>query len=76
MTILRVLWESRVSGRVATVLVAAVNFLSCKLLFFPQVRQFYLKQQKRREALEQRDQERLANLRSVMEEQARRDRER
>ncbi|XP_070694645.1 coiled-coil domain-containing protein 148-like [Pempheris klunzingeri] len=40
------------------------------------VTQFYLKQQKRREVLEQRDQERLANLRSVMEEQARRDKER
>uniref|UniRef100_A0A3Q4MUR4 Coiled-coil domain containing 148 n=1 Tax=Neolamprologus brichardi TaxID=32507 RepID=A0A3Q4MUR4_NEOBR len=40
------------------------------------VRQFYLKQQKRREVLEQRDQERLANLRSVMEEQAKRDKER
>ncbi|XP_028447871.1 coiled-coil domain-containing protein 148 isoform X2 [Perca flavescens] len=41
-----------------------------------EVRQFYLTQQKRREMLEQRDQERLANLRSVMEEQARRDKER
>ncbi|XP_018557935.1 coiled-coil domain-containing protein 148 [Lates calcarifer] len=41
-----------------------------------EVRQFYLKQQRRREVLEQRDQERLANLRSVMEEQARRDKER
>ncbi|XP_035531987.1 coiled-coil domain-containing protein 148-like [Morone saxatilis] len=40
------------------------------------VRQFYLKQKKRAEVLEQRDQERLANLRSVMEEQARRDKER
>ncbi|KAG7227516.1 hypothetical protein INR49_005331 [Caranx melampygus] len=40
------------------------------------VRQFHLKQQKRRELLEQRDQERLANLRSVMEEQARRDKKR
>ncbi|XP_029348904.1 coiled-coil domain-containing protein 148-like [Echeneis naucrates] len=40
------------------------------------VRQFYLKQQRRREELEQRDQERLANLRSIMEEQARRDKKR
>ncbi|XP_038576334.1 coiled-coil domain-containing protein 148-like [Micropterus salmoides] len=40
------------------------------------VRQFYLKQQKRREVQGQRDQERLANLRSIMEEQARRDKER
>uniref|UniRef100_UPI0037E8B954 coiled-coil domain-containing protein 148-like n=1 Tax=Semicossyphus pulcher TaxID=241346 RepID=UPI0037E8B954 len=40
------------------------------------VRQFYLKQQKRRELLERRDRERLADLRSVMEEQARRDKER
>ncbi|XP_070832768.1 coiled-coil domain-containing protein 148-like [Chaetodon trifascialis] len=40
------------------------------------VRQFYLKQKKRMEVLEQRDQERLAYLRSVMEEQARRDKER
>ncbi|XP_023256973.1 coiled-coil domain-containing protein 148 [Seriola lalandi dorsalis] len=40
------------------------------------VRQFYLKQQKRRDVLEQRDQERLAYLRSVMEEQARRDKKR
>ncbi|XP_073329324.1 coiled-coil domain-containing protein 148-like [Pagrus major] len=40
------------------------------------VRQFYLNQQKRMEVLEQRDRERLANLRSVMEEQARRDKER
>uniref|UniRef100_A0A8C2ZBA1 Coiled-coil domain containing 148 n=1 Tax=Cyclopterus lumpus TaxID=8103 RepID=A0A8C2ZBA1_CYCLU len=40
------------------------------------VRQFYLQQQKRRQKLEARDQERLANLRSVMEEQARRDKER
>ncbi|XP_051260319.1 coiled-coil domain-containing protein 148-like isoform X1 [Dicentrarchus labrax] len=40
------------------------------------VRQFYLKQKKRAEVLEQRDQERLANLRSIMEEQARRDKER
>ncbi|XP_040004118.1 coiled-coil domain-containing protein 148-like isoform X1 [Xiphias gladius] len=40
------------------------------------VRQFYLKQQKRREVLKQRDQERLANLRSVIEEQARQDKER
>ncbi|XP_029936132.1 coiled-coil domain-containing protein 148 [Myripristis murdjan] len=40
------------------------------------VRQFYLKQQRRREALERRDQERLAQLRSIMEEQARRDKER
>ncbi|XP_047225560.1 coiled-coil domain-containing protein 148-like isoform X2 [Girardinichthys multiradiatus] len=39
-------------------------------------RLFYLKQQRRREVLEQRDQERLAALRSVMEEQARRDRQR
>lgn len=42
----------------------------------PQVRQFYLKQQKRKEVLEQRDQERLANIRRDMEEQARRDKER
>ncbi|XP_071769827.2 coiled-coil domain-containing protein 148-like [Centroberyx gerrardi] len=40
------------------------------------VRQFYLKQRRRREMLENRDQERLAQLRSVMEEQARRDKER
>ncbi|XP_041857268.1 coiled-coil domain-containing protein 148-like [Melanotaenia boesemani] len=40
------------------------------------VKQFYLKQQKQREVLEQRDQERLANLRRLMEEQARRDRQR
>ncbi|XP_061579595.1 coiled-coil domain-containing protein 148-like [Cololabis saira] len=40
------------------------------------VRQFYLKQQRRREELEQRDQERLAALRSLMEEQAGRDRKR
>ncbi|KAK5861202.1 hypothetical protein PBY51_022616 [Eleginops maclovinus] len=40
------------------------------------VRQFYLQQQKRRETLAQRDQERLANLRSLMEEQAWRDKER
>ncbi|XP_040056666.2 coiled-coil domain-containing protein 148 isoform X2 [Gasterosteus aculeatus] len=40
------------------------------------VRQFYLQQQKRRETLEARDQERLANLRSLMEDQARRDKER
>ncbi|KAJ4933518.1 hypothetical protein JOQ06_030344 [Pogonophryne albipinna] len=40
------------------------------------VRQFYLQQQKRRETLAQRDQERLANLRSLMEEQARRDKDR
>ncbi|XP_056279925.1 coiled-coil domain-containing protein 148-like isoform X2 [Pseudoliparis swirei] len=40
------------------------------------VRQFYLQQQKRRQKLEAGDQERLANLRSVMEEQARRDKER
>ncbi|XP_065818559.1 coiled-coil domain-containing protein 148-like [Labrus bergylta] len=40
------------------------------------VRLFYLKQQRRRELLEQRDQERLANLRRIMVEQARRDRER
>ncbi|XP_042350644.1 coiled-coil domain-containing protein 148-like [Plectropomus leopardus] len=46
--------------------------LQCK----EKVRQFYLRQQKRREMLEQRDQERLANLRSVMEEQARRDKKR
>ncbi|KAM6934322.1 coiled-coil domain-containing protein 148-like [Xenentodon cancila] len=40
------------------------------------VRQFYLKQQKRSEVLDQRDQERLVALRSLMEEQARRDRQR
>uniref|UniRef100_A0A8C7Y8E3 Coiled-coil domain containing 148 n=1 Tax=Oryzias sinensis TaxID=183150 RepID=A0A8C7Y8E3_9TELE len=40
------------------------------------VRQFYLTQLKRREALERREEERLAALRSVMEEQARRDRQR
>ncbi|KAK9537550.1 hypothetical protein VZT92_005156 [Zoarces viviparus] len=40
------------------------------------VRQFHLQQQTRRETLEARDQERLANLRSDMEEQARRDKER
>ncbi|XP_035506801.1 coiled-coil domain-containing protein 148-like isoform X2 [Scophthalmus maximus] len=40
------------------------------------LRQFHLKQQRRREMLEQKDQERLANLRRVMEEQARRDKER
>ncbi|XP_017279986.1 coiled-coil domain-containing protein 148 [Kryptolebias marmoratus] len=40
------------------------------------VRQFHLKQQRRREVLERRDQERLAALRGVMDEQARRDRQR
>ncbi|XP_060944076.1 coiled-coil domain-containing protein 148-like [Limanda limanda] len=40
------------------------------------VKQFYLTQEKRREELEHKDQERLANLRSVMEEQARKDKER
>ncbi|XP_027878445.1 coiled-coil domain-containing protein 148 [Xiphophorus couchianus] len=40
------------------------------------LRLFYLKQQRRRELLEQRDQKALAALRSAMEEQARRDRER
>ncbi|KAK1902706.1 Coiled-coil domain containing protein 148 [Dissostichus eleginoides] len=40
------------------------------------VRQFYLQQQKRRETVAQRDQERLANLRSLMEEQAGRDKDR
>ncbi|XP_029980852.1 coiled-coil domain-containing protein 148-like [Sphaeramia orbicularis] len=40
------------------------------------VRQFYLKQKKRREETEQRDQERLAKLRSIMEKQARRDKDR
>ncbi|KAF3694911.1 Coiled-coil domain-containing protein 148 [Channa argus] len=40
------------------------------------VRQFYLKQQKRKEELEQRDQKRLANLRSIMEDQAKKDKER
>lgn len=63
----------------ATVLAAVVNFLSLfsvNSLFSPQVRQFYLQQQKRRETLAQRDQERLANLRSLMEEQARRDKNR
>uniref|UniRef100_A0A3B4WU66 Coiled-coil domain containing 148 n=1 Tax=Seriola lalandi dorsalis TaxID=1841481 RepID=A0A3B4WU66_SERLL len=61
MTILRVLWKSNYWELFVVTL--------CKLLFFPQVRQFYLKQQKRRDVLEQRDQERLAYLRSVMEEQ-------
>lgn len=45
-------------------------------VFASQVRRFHLKQQKRREVLEQRDQERLAHLRRVMEEEARRDKER
>ncbi|CAN9497809.1 unnamed protein product [Ophioblennius macclurei] len=40
------------------------------------IKQFHLKQQKRKDALEQRDQDRLAKLRSAMEEQARRDKER
>uniref|UniRef100_A0A087XCP6 Coiled-coil domain containing 148 n=1 Tax=Poecilia formosa TaxID=48698 RepID=A0A087XCP6_POEFO len=40
------------------------------------LRLFYLKQQRRRELLEERDQKALAALRSEMEEQARRDRER
>lgn len=48
----------------------------CKLLFMSQVRQFYLKQQKQKAMLEHRDQERLANLRTIMEEQMRRDKER
>ncbi|KAK7939491.1 hypothetical protein WMY93_002817 [Mugilogobius chulae] len=41
-----------------------------------QVKEFYLKQQRQKEELERRDQERLANLRALMEEQARRDKER
>lgn len=73
MTILRVLWKSNYWE---VFFVVDVVVTLCKLLFFPQVRQFHLKQQKRRELLEQRDQERLANLRSVMEEQARRDKKR
>ncbi|XP_056146061.1 coiled-coil domain-containing protein 148-like [Lampris incognitus] len=40
------------------------------------MRQFYLKQWRRRQVVERRDQERLAQLRSVMEEQARRDKAR
>ncbi|XP_034042898.1 coiled-coil domain-containing protein 148-like [Thalassophryne amazonica] len=40
------------------------------------VRLFYLKQQRRREIVEQREEERLANLRRVMEDQAKRDKER
>ncbi|XP_024919492.1 coiled-coil domain-containing protein 148 [Cynoglossus semilaevis] len=40
------------------------------------VRQFNLKQEKRREELQQRDEKRLAYLRSVMEEQARKNKER
>ncbi|XP_068613086.1 coiled-coil domain-containing protein 148-like [Brachionichthys hirsutus] len=40
------------------------------------VRQFYLDKKKRMEVVEQRDQERLANLRSIMEEQARLDKQR
>lgn len=38
--------------------------------------EFNLKQKKRMEVVERRDQERLANLRGIMEEQARRDRKR
>ncbi|KAG7503602.1 hypothetical protein JOB18_041787 [Solea senegalensis] len=40
------------------------------------VRRFHFKQEKRREELEQRDQDRLAYLRSIMEEQERKDKER
>ena len=42
----------------------------------PQVKEFYLKQQKKREDIEKRDKERLANLRALMFEQAQMDRER
>uniref|UniRef100_A0A8C5NFS0 Coiled-coil domain-containing protein 148 n=1 Tax=Gouania willdenowi TaxID=441366 RepID=A0A8C5NFS0_GOUWI len=41
-----------------------------------EVRMFHLKEQKRREELQQRDELRLAKLRSLMEEQARRDKQR
>lgn len=52
------------------------TFCCFLLVFHPKVRRFYLRQQKRREVLEWRDQERLAALRSIMDKQARRDRER
>lgn len=66
------------NGTVASPPAAVVRFLFFFVndCFCPQVRQFYLQQQKRRETLEARDQERLANLRSLMEDQARRDKER
>ncbi|KAJ0005711.1 hypothetical protein NQD34_015605 [Periophthalmus magnuspinnatus] len=41
-----------------------------------QVKEFYLKQQRQREEVERRDQERLANLQAIMKEQAKRDKER
>lgn len=41
-----------------------------------QIMEFNLKQKKRMEVVKRRDQERLANLRGIMEEQARRDRKR
>lgn len=52
------------------------TFCCFLFVFHPKVRRFYLRQQKRREVLEWRDQERLAALRSIMDKQARRDRER
>ena len=45
-------------------------------LFLSQLKEFYARQQERRERLGRRDEERLALLRSSMEEQARRDQER
>ena len=45
-------------------------------LFLSQLKEFYARQQERRERLGRIDEERLALLRSSMEEQARRDQER
>lgn len=46
------------------------------LTCFHQIRQFHVKQRNRMYVVEQREKERLAHLRGVMEEQAREDRER
>lgn len=70
------------SGEAAS-LPASVCFPINVILFFPsflyphaQIMEFNLKQKKRMEVVERRDQERLANLRAILEEQARRDRKR
>lgn len=52
------------------------DFFSSFLYPHSQIMEFNLKQKKRMEVVERRDQERLANLRAIMEEQARRDRKR
>lgn len=64
----------------STVFFASFKKQICQFILFPplplQVKQFHSLQTQRMEMQEEEDRERLANLRSVMEEQARRDKER